>query len=82
MNAIRNQIEVNPRELVITNEDVDMKVVHDMVAGLLAGTIKPEDLTVPYITFVDGQGWCVNDGNHTVRALQLAGISSIKADTY
>ena len=82
MSVVKSRIEINPSELVITNEDIDMQVVGDMVSGLLAGTIKPEDLTVPYITFVDGQGWCVNDGNHTIRALQLAGITSIQADTY
>jgi hypothetical protein len=75
------RIEIGPQFLVLTNDFLDMDVVDMMVKGLQNGTIKPEDLTRPYITFKDGT-WYVNDGNHAVKAFQLAQVEKIEADTY
>lgn len=76
------RIEVD--KLILTNPFVDEQDVYirQMVSDLREGKIKPSDLTIPFVTWVEGQGWCVNDGNNTIKALQMAGIKYIEVDTY
>ena len=76
------QVLISPKDLVLTREDLDEKKVAKMTEGLKNGTLLPEELTTPLITPIEGSGYKVGDGNHSVKAMQNADIKQVEAEVY
>mgnify|MGYP001577297756 CR=1 FL=1 len=71
-------------DVEITNPGLDEAFVQKLIAELATGKVPPEKLgsTPIFVRIIEGRGYCVNNGNHTVEALKRAGVKMVQAEVY
>lgn len=79
MEILRN-VYLDPKNLIITNNDLDDRYINFLIEGLLSGEIHIEELEPIYVGFSPNQGFFVKDGNHRSIACIITDQPVIQAE--